>query len=226
MAAVCIICTAVAMSIRSVPWGRSRSKEEPRPVPEWQRAGWPPPIAPDDPPEYPPPRVVPDELSDGGGSDDAGSEDGEAHHEQPPSFGAAGVPVLSAPTSQPVVQGQPVGGGVLHPPLGEWLESIPYGPPTSKRFQLLSDKGEAGTGRRWFVVRPRKCWPSRAVLGCCAVGTAHLSYMSSPWLLVHGHSLRWWPIASSSPLLTTCPRPTRSCGPGTSSVRVCPRSRC
>ena len=28
-----------------------------------------------------------------------------------------------------------------------------------QRFQLLSDKGEAGTRRRWFVVRPRKCWP-------------------------------------------------------------------
>ena len=120
MAAVCIICTAGAMSICSVRWGRSRSKEKPRPVPEWQRAGWPPPM---DPPGILPPQVVPDGLSDGGGSDDVGSEDGEAHHE-PPLSGAAGVPVLSAPTSQPVVQGQPVGGGVLHPPLGEWLESI------------------------------------------------------------------------------------------------------
>ena len=65
MATVCIICTAVAMSIRSVPWGRSRSKEEPRPPPGWQRGVvFRPPIAPDDPPEYPPPRV-PDELSDG-----------------------------------------------------------------------------------------------------------------------------------------------------------------
>ena len=46
-----------------------------------------------------------------------------------------------------------------HPPLAEWLENIPYGPPTLKRCQLLSDKGEAGTGRRWFVVRPHKRWP-------------------------------------------------------------------
>ena len=48
---------------------------------------------------------------------------------------------------------------MIHPPLTEWMETIPYGPPTVKRCQLLSDRGEAGTGRRWFVVRPRKRWP-------------------------------------------------------------------
>ena len=107
MAAVCIICTAGAMSIRSVRWGRSRSKEEPRPVPEWQRAGWPPPM---DPPGILPPRVVPDGSSDGGGSEDGGSEDGEAplgpadwaRRFGGPSAagsGADGASVLAAPTS-------------------------------------------------------------------------------------------------------------------------------
>ena len=64
MAAVRIICTAVAMSIRSVPWGRSRSKEEPRPPPGWHSAvAFPTPVAPDDPPVAYPSSRVPEEQS-------------------------------------------------------------------------------------------------------------------------------------------------------------------
>ena len=51
MAALCIICTAVAMSIRNGPWGRGSAKEEQRPPPGWHSSVvFPPPIAPDDPP--------------------------------------------------------------------------------------------------------------------------------------------------------------------------------
>ena len=154
MAAVCIICTAGAMSIRSVRWGRGCSEdEEPHPVPGWRGAGWPPPASMN-PPGMLPPQVAsegdpgpPEEGdSDGGGSED----------------GADGGPVLAVPVAQTVVQGRPVGGGSFSPPPQEWLESIPFGPSTPKRCQLLSDKGEAGTGRRWFVVRPHKCWPQPA----------------------------------------------------------------
>ena len=67
MAAVGIICTAGAMSIRSVRWGRSSSKEEPRSVQERQRVRRPLPV---DPPGFLPPPVVPDASSEAGGSED------------------------------------------------------------------------------------------------------------------------------------------------------------
>ena len=43
---------------------------------------------------------------------------------------------------------------MIHPPLTEWLENIPYGPPTSKRCQLLSDKGEVLSFGFGFAAHP------------------------------------------------------------------------
>ena len=61
-------------------------------------------------------------------------------------------------TAQDVIQGRPVPSDVAHPPTEQWMESLPFGPSTPKRLKLLCDKGD-GLARRWYVVRPRRCWP-------------------------------------------------------------------